>query len=239
MRPAAYWGALSPSQIRLYGDSGSPVIVAWRIDAGEILWWAGPTPLTNEGIKRADNLKLFLNAVSGAKADEPVSIYWDEYFHGQRSSLWSYIEKTPLVWGCLQLLFLALGLLFTFSRRSGPIFTPATVSRLSQLEFVETMGGLYQRAGATAIPVNVSYRRLRFLLTRQFGLAATTLDPELAETARQRLGFDNRLSDVLQDAARSANLEKLSAKRALSLVRQLENYVLQLRTPKPLSKEKN
>jgi len=70
------------------------------------------------------------------------------------------------------------------------------------------------------------------------GLASTTPDPELAETARQRLGFESRLKDVLQDAARSATLEKLSAKRALSLVRQLENYVLQLRMPKPLSKEK-
>jgi hypothetical protein len=109
--------------------------------AGEILWWAAATPLTNAGMTRADNLRLFLNTVSASNAGQPVSIYWDEYFHGQRGSLWSYVEKTPIVWGGLQLTILVLGLLFTFSRRSGPMVMPAVVSRLSPLEFVETIGG--------------------------------------------------------------------------------------------------
>ena len=243
MRPASFWGDLSSSQLQLYGDHGSParsaVVVAWRIGAGEILWWAAATPLTNAGITRADNLRFLLNTVSASNAAEPVPIYWDEYFHGQRGSLWSYVEKTPIVWSGLQLTILVLGLLFTFSRRSGPMVMPAVVSRLSPLEFVETIGGLYQRAGAASIPVAVSYRRLRLELTRRLGLATNVVDSELAQTAGERLGIDNQLRDALQDAALASNLEKLPARRALGMVQRLDSYAAGLRTPKTLSEEKN
>jgi Domain of unknown function (DUF4350) len=238
MRPGANWGSLSSSQLQLYGENGSPIVVRWRMGAGEILWWAAATPLTNAGITRADNLRFFLNSVSASNTAGPVSIYWDEYFHGQHGSLWSYVERTPIVWGGLQLTILLFGLLFTFSRRSGPIVTPAVVSRLSPLEFVETMGGLYQRAGAASIPVAVSYRRLRLELTRRLGLATTVADSDLAQTAGERLGLDNQLSDVLQDAALASNLEKLPARRALGMVQRLESYVPGLTTQRK-SEEKN
>ncbi len=231
MRPAAYWAGLTPKQLGLYGTNGSPAVVAWRMGAGEILWWAAATPLTNAGITRADNLRLFLNTVSESNAGEPVSIYWDEYFHGERGSLWSYVQQTPIPWGGVQLGIFAIGLLFTFSRRSGPLVTPAVVSRLSPLEFVETMGGLYQRAGAASIPVAVSYRRLRLELARRLGLATNIANSELAQTAAQRLGFDHQLGDVFEEAARASNLVKLRDRRALGLVQQMENYEQQLRTP--------
>jgi hypothetical protein len=234
MRSIVYWDGVNPSQLVLYGTQQLPVIIAWRMGQGEIFWWAAATPLTNAGITRADNLRLFLNTVSVPADGEPVSIFWDEYFHGQRGTLWSYVEKTPIAWGCLQLAIFALGLLFTFSRRSGPIVMPAVVSRLSPLEFVETMGGLYQRAGAASIPVALSYRRLRLELTRRLGLATTVADSELAQAAHERLGFDNQLSDVLEDAALASKLEKLPARRALGLVQRLESYVPRLRAPKRL-----
>ena len=142
-------------------------MVAWRMGAGEILWWAGATPLTNAGLSRAGNLRLFLNTVSNAA---PLTVYWDEYFHGQRASLWSYFEGTPVPWGILQAFVIALAVLFTYSRRSGPIVKPAPVSRLSPLEFVDTVGSLYQSARAGSVAVAVSYRRLRFQLSQRMGL---------------------------------------------------------------------
>ena len=95
----ARWGEFSPEQLTLYGDADGPTVVAWRMGAGEILWWAGATPLTNAGLPRAGNLQLFLNTVSNPA---PLTVYWDEYFHGQRASLWSYFEGTPVPWGILQ-----------------------------------------------------------------------------------------------------------------------------------------
>ena len=150
-------GLLEPlgfSAARTLWPAGFPTVVAWRMGQGEVLWWAAATPLTNAGITRAGNLRFFLNTVSRSGDDKPLSIYWDEYFHGERGSLWSYVQKTPVAWGCVQLTIFMFGLIFTFSRRSGPVAMPAVVSRLAPLEFVETMGGLYERANAASIAVD-------------------------------------------------------------------------------------
>jgi Domain of unknown function (DUF4350) len=237
MRPMVFWDELDPSQLALYGEQPSSTVIQWRMGEGAIIWWATATPLTNAGITRADNLRLFLNTVSRYEDGGRVFVYWDEYFHGQRGSLWSYVKATPIGWGILQLSLFALGLIFTFSRRSGPLVTPAVISRLSPLEFVETMGGLYQRAGATSIPVAVSYRRLRLELTRRLGMASTAPDSELALSAVQRLGMDSQLGDALQEAAIESHAGKVSARRALGMVQQMENYVVRIRSPKPASWE--
>jgi hypothetical protein len=224
MRPEAYWGQLRPSQLALYGAGGTTAVVEWRIGDGRVLWWAGATPLTNAGLPRAGNLNLFLNAVSAPASDGPRSIYWDEYFHGERGSLLSYFYKTPLVWGVAQIALGFLCVLFAFARRSGPIAAPPAASRLSPLEFVDTMGGLYQRAGAQSIAVNVSYRHLRLELTRRLGLAAAVTDADLANAAGQRLGLPGDLADTLAEAA-AAGTGKLPAARALTLVQKLTAFL--------------
>src|SRR5580693_523180 len=98
------WQTPEASQLALYGDAGSPVVVSWRIGDGRILWWAAATPLTNSGISREGNLNFFLNAMNFPRPGEKtVEIYWDEYFHGERTSLWSYVRKTPVAWGLMQI----------------------------------------------------------------------------------------------------------------------------------------
>jgi hypothetical protein len=229
IQPQASWGRLTESQLPLYGELDSLGVIRWKLGDGEILWWAGSTPLTNAGITRDDNLAFFLSSVANWSVDEPYKIYWDEYFHGQRSSLWSYFGKTSIAWGLLQLGVLALAVLFSFSRRSGPVFVPAGTSRLSPLEFVDTLGGLYERAGAASSAVSVSYLRLRFLLTRQLGMAPNTSDAELGQAAEQRLGWkDSRLAELLQRAAASSRMAKLSPRDALDQVQKLEQYAVKL-----------
>jgi hypothetical protein len=238
MRPAAYWRDRNPALLRIYGDEKSPAVVSWRIGSGEVLWWAGATPLTNTGIVRAGNLELFLNSMAGPSG-APLSIYWDEYFHGARGSLWSYIAATPLPWGMLQVVLLMLALIFTFSRRSGPVVPPAAVSRLSPLEFVETMGGLYQRAHAAPIAVAAAYRLLRLELIRRLGFPVSGADRDLARAAGQRLGLPrDELAATLEDSARAAGSTKFPARQALDLVQQLEGFVARLRDLNPRLQEK-
>ncbi len=223
MQPHAYWETLTPAQLSLYGESDVTAVVSWRKGAGEILWWAGSTPLTNAGITRNDNLRFFLNSVAKWSDAQSYQIYWDEYFHGQRTSLWSYVGKTSLSWIVVQLGILALAVLITFSRRSGPIYVPAEVSRLSPLEFVDTLGGLYERAGAASLAVSVSYSRLRTLLNRHLSLPSDTGDAQLATAAEQRLGWKDSGLDTLLRRARAATLdEKFSGREALAIVQELE-----------------
>lgn len=229
MQPLAYWKTLTAAQLSLYGASDSAAVVSWQKGDGEILWWAGSTPLTNAGITRNDNLRFFLNSVAKWSDEQNYQIYWDEYFHGQRTSLWSYVGKTSLSWIVVQLGILALAVLFTFSRRSGPIYVPAEVSRLSPLEFVDTLGGLYERAGAASLAVSVSYSRLRTLLNRQLNLPSDTGDAQLATAAEQRLGWkDSGLDTLLRRARAATHDERFSGREALTIVQELERFAEKL-----------
>ena len=229
MQPRAGWGDLSESQLVLYGTQESPAVVAWRFSDGEIEWWAGSTPLNNAGITRTDNLTFFLDSVTNPSTGQPFDIYWDEYFHGQRNSLLSYARKPALLLGLAQIGLLMAAVLFTFSRRSGPVYVPPGVSRLSPLEFVDTLGGLYERAGAAASAVTVSYLRLRFLLQRQLGLPSEISDAELARAAEERLGWkDFQKSDLLQRAGAARRNPNMRDDAALELVQELERQAAEL-----------
>lgn len=225
LQPRASWMKLQPPQIALYGAADAAGVVSWQKGSGEILWWAGSTPLRNDGITMDDNLTFFLNSVGNWNEKTEYHIYWDEYFHGQRSSLWSYVGKTSLAWSVFQVGGLVIAVLFTFSRRSGPTFVPAESSRLWPLEFVDTLGGLYERAGAASSAVSVSYLRLRTLLARQLSLPSSTNDGDLAAAAEQRLGWkDSGLRLWLGRAAAARHEAKYPPSEALEIVQELEKF---------------
>jgi hypothetical protein len=214
--------------------------VSWRIGDGRILWWAGPTPLTNAGISREGNMNLFLDAMNFTTGDRarPSKIYWDEYFHGQRTSLWSYMEKTPVAWGLLQLAMLSCGILLTYSRRSGPVVIPVVASRLSPLEFVDTLGALYERAGAEPAVVGIVYQRFRALLARHLRFSSTVTDAALDEAVQTRLGWKKGgLGEVLQHASAASRARKLAPAEALALIQELERDEEQLGLKKKNVKE--
>jgi len=239
MQPQAYWREPNEEQLALYGNGDSRAVVSWQIDDGAILWWCGPTPLINSGITKDDNLAFFLNSVANRSPENSYQIYWDEYFHGQRSSLWSYARNTPLTWGLIQIGLVAAAVIFTFGRRRGPVYRQAMVSRLSPLEFVDTLGGLYERAGAGSSAVAVSQFRLRYLLTRQLGLPGDTPDVQLAQAAEQRLGWKNfGVENLLGRAEAASRAAKLKSREALDLVQELEGHAQKLEVHPRLSQEK-
>ena len=160
------WKTLAPGQISIYERQGKTGAVWYRFGKGEVIWWAISSPASNGSIREKGNLALLLNSVG-----PPGSrILWDEYFHGMRRSLGSYFAATPLPWAGLQIAFLFLILLFTFSRRSGPLRALAVESRLSPLEFVDTLGSLYQSAQAAPAAVEIIYQRLRLALARRLSI---------------------------------------------------------------------
>ncbi len=229
IQPEALWQDFDDGQLPLFGTADSSAVVNWSLGRGEILWWAGSTPLTNSGITLDDNLTFLLNSVSSGDSEIPREVYWDEYFHGQRASIWSYIGRTSVAWGLAQLGILAVAIVFTFSRRSGPVYLHPGVSRLAPLEFVDTLGGLYERAGAAATAVSVSRLRLRFLMTRQLGFPTDALDADLARAAGERLGWKSAdVSDLLERSRAASSAAKLKAREALELVRGLEQLAARL-----------
>jgi hypothetical protein len=215
-------------QVPLYGEPEEPVVVTWRVEKGRVLWWAAPTPVTNSGISLDGNLPFFLDCVQavrpGARPDQ-TTILWDEYFHGYRGSLWDYFEQTPVPWAILQLAMVAVFVLLAFSRRSGPLYAPAAVSRLSPLEFVDTLGDLYRRANAGSAAVRVAYQRFRTQLVRRLALAPSISNMQLDAAVRERLGWKQPgLMDTLQRAEKAARESDIPSSEALRIVQALEHY---------------
>jgi hypothetical protein len=150
---------------------------------------------------------------------------WDEYFHGYRGSLWDYFEETAVPWAILQLALVALFVMLAFGRRSGPLYAPAAVTRLSPLEFVDTLGDLYRRAGAGSAAVRVAYQRFRALLLRRLALAPSISNAQLDAAVRERLGWKQPgFMETLQDAESAARVGGVAGPDALRIVQALEHY---------------
>jgi hypothetical protein len=228
MNASNRWVASEGAQVPLYGEPEEPVVVTWRLAKGRILWWASPTPVTNSGISRDGNLPFFLDCIQaarpGANPDE-TTVLWDEYFHGYRGSLWDYFKKTPVPWAIFQLALVAVFVLLAFGRRSGPLYAPAAVSRLSPLEFVDTLGDLYRRASAGSATVRVAYQRFRTQLVRRLALAPSISNMQMDAAVRERLGWKQPgFMDTLQRAEKASREENVPGSDALKIVQALEHY---------------
>jgi hypothetical protein len=222
------WMITDGAQVPLYGDAQEAAVVTWKLGKGRVIWWAAPTPVTNSGITREENLPFFLSCIRAVRPGAnpgDITILWDEYFHGYRGSLWGYFQKTPVPWAIFQLAVVALFVLLAFSRRSGPIYAPAVVSRLSPMEFVDTLGDLYRSGGAGPAAVRVAYERFRTQLLRRLALAPSISNADLGAAVRERLGWKQPgLMDILQRADKVSRGTALSNSEALKLVQALEHY---------------
>jgi hypothetical protein len=236
LSPQAYWSRES-SALVLYGSRTQTVVVHYRHGDGEVLWWAAATPLTNAGLKEPGNLEFLLASIGDR---ESTRVLWDEYFHGYGEAPAAGM-KHPLLEGLLvQAGVLALAFLLTFSRRSGPVRPMPEAARLSPLEFVETLGGLYQQARAASVAVDVYEQRFRYWVTRRLGLAANVTPEELERAVRERWKFeDEQFRQVLRASASGRYRPDLAPKQALQLVRALYSYAARLKLFPTSPKEKH
>jgi hypothetical protein len=222
------WIASNGAQVPLYGDPEEPVVVTWRLEKGRVLWWAAPTPVTNSGISREGNLPFFLGCIQAVRPGAgagATTVLWDEYFHGYRGSLWDYFVGTPVPWAILQLALVAAFVLLAYGRSSGPLYAPASVSRLSPLEFIDTLGDLYRRANAGSAAVRVAYQRFRTQLVRRLALAPSVSNMQLDAAVRERLSWKQPgLMDTLQRADKAARETDVHSSDALKIVQALEHY---------------
>jgi hypothetical protein len=238
MRTWSYWASKDPSHIVHYTAGDKPVVVSYRVAKGEVIWWAGPTPLTNAGLKEPGSVELLLNSIS--TDTKPSRILWDEYFHGESKSLLATIKDTPIGWAAAQAGLVLVVVILTFSRRSGPVVPLVEESRLSPLEFVETLGGLYRRAGATQVALEVSYNRFRHLLTRRLGIRPESSAAEMAAAVEQRLKYRNpAFAQTLLRAEALLNNYDLKEDEAVAVVQALNDYARDLQLIPAVGEEQN
>lgn len=234
MAAEASWQPYS-SAYPLYSVGEQNVVVKYPYGRGEVLWWASATPLTNAGLKEKGNLEFLLACLGDSKNE----ILWDEYIHGYRDTLALTVAHSPVKWVVLQLVLLGLAVLATFSRRSGPVCQPPVEGRLSPLEFVQTLGGLYEKAGTPAVAVDICYQRFRYWLTRRLGMGSNVSLNDLEAAVRDRWARnDEHFAAILRRSEAAKNDPYLSDSEALHLVQELEEYAVRYRLFEGSRKEK-
>jgi hypothetical protein len=232
--PQARWPSYSPAY-SLYGDGDEIVVVKYPYGRGEVLWWAAATPLTNAGLRESGNLEFLLANVGDTKAP----ILWDEYVHGYREDLGSSVAHSPVKWLLLQMALLGLAVVATFSRRSGPLSVPVSDVRLSPLEFVQTLGGLYENAGTASVAVDICYQRFRYWLTRRLGVANNISIQDLESAVRDRFApRDERFGAILRRCESAKSDPYLGEAEALQLVQELDQYASRWKLFESRRKEK-
>lgn len=211
---------LDAAYVTVYGSDPGGVVRTARVGAGRAIWWAGSSPLSNGAIAESGNLELLMNALGPREARV---VLWDEHYHGHARSLWSYTTATPLGWGLAQFGLMAAAALATYSRRRGPVRPKVVDARTSPMEFVETLGGLYEQARAASASVAAAHARLRRLLLAATGLPPSTSGDALARAVDARLGIpEAETRNVLAEAERAATDPSIAAAEGLAVVRRVQ-----------------
>jgi hypothetical protein len=212
--------------VPLYVANRRTVVVHIRKRRGDLFWWASPTPLTNAGINKAENLAFVLASLGPMTGRR---VLYDEYFHGYRPSMVQTMMRTPVKWVAAQGVLIGLVVLATYSRRSGPIMAAVTDVRLSSLEFVRTLGTLYRRARGAAIPVDVAYAGFRSALRERHGIGVSVEAATAAALVAQHRAVDAAALATLMRACEAARERTdLRSAEALRLVQQLHDRSMEL-----------
>jgi hypothetical protein len=223
MAPEATWSVGNPEHRVQYGCNGHPAVVEYGWGKGRAVWWAGSTPLENGSISRAANLDLFLNSLGPREGHR---FYWDESLHGDVRSVWSFAAGPSLTLLWFGLTVLALLIVLSFSRRSGPVRHLPAPARATPIEFLDALGSLYRNAGAASTAVAIAWERFRRHTLRTCGLRGNRMGAaELAQLIRRRFaGANPSLEADLAACEDAAWGESVTSRQALKLIQTLHEH---------------
>jgi len=227
MVPEASWAEGDPAHRIEFSCAGNPAVVEFDWGKGHVVWWAGSTPLENGSIGRAHNLDLLLNSLGPREGHR---FYWDESLHGDIRSTWSYVAGPSWTMLWFGLLGMALLIVFSFSRRSGPVRDLPPPARTTPIEFLEALGSLYRNAGAASTAISVAWERFRRHSLRLCGQRGTKMDAaELAAVIRRRFPqADASLEADLAACEDAAWGESANPRQALKLIQTLHGHYKKL-----------
>jgi hypothetical protein len=227
--PNAGWKETRPEMQSAYACAGQPVVVQYPVGNGTAIWWASSTPLENGSITRGSNLELLLNSIGPPTTGQRV--LWDESLHNPAPTQWDYVRGP--VWPLL--LFGSLGfailVVFSFSRRSGPIRPLPQTPRTTPIEFLEALGALYRSTGANSTALQIAWERFRSQAALITGQRNPKLSAsELTGAIERRFGsIAKSMEKDLLVAEEACFDESIKPRRALAIVQSLRQHEETLR----------
>jgi len=223
MVPEAAWQVGNPAHRIQYSCAGQPAVVEYEYGKGHVVWWSSATPLENGMLARANNLDLLLNSLGPREGHR---FFWDESLHGDVRSNWSYVAGPArnMLW--IGLPVLGLLIVFSFSRRSGPVRDLPQAPRAAPIEFLDALGSLYRGAGASSTAVAVALERFRRHSLQLCGLRTGPMGAsELAAAIRRRFPHaDSSLEADLAACEDASWSESIEPRAALKLIQALHAH---------------
>jgi hypothetical protein len=223
MVPEATWEVGNPTQRIEYSCAGQPAVVEYAYGLGHVVWWASSTPLENGSLARAANLDLLLNSIGPRDGHR---FYWDESLHGEVRSDWSYVSGPTVALLWTGLILVSILIVFSFSRRSGPVRELPPPPRATPIEFLEALGSLYRSAGASSTAITIAWERFKRYALRLCGLRQSPMSAaELAGAIRRRFPQADPSLEADLAACEDARLnEKIEPRAALKVIQTLHRH---------------
>jgi hypothetical protein len=223
MRPEASWQVGNPAHREEYSCGGEPAVVEYNWGNGHAVWWASSTPLENGSLARANDLDLLLNSLGPREGHR---FYWDESLHGEVRSNWSYASGPALTLLRIGLPVMALLIVLSFSRRSGPVRDLPAPARATPVEFLQALGSLYRNAGAASTAVAIAWEQFRRRSLRLCGRRASAMGAaELARVIRGRFPKADAALEADLTACEEASWgEVIHPREALKLIQKLHGH---------------
>jgi len=202
-------------------------VVEFDWNKGHAVWWASATPLENGSLARANNLDLLLNSLGPR---DHHHFYWDESLHGDIRSDWSYASGPALTMLQISLPLLGLLIVFSFSRRSGPVRDLPTPPRATPVEFLMALGSLYRNADASSTAVAIAWERFRRRALQLCGLKGSQMNAaDLAALIRRRSpASDPSLETDLAACEATLRSDTIAPREALKLIQTLHRHLEKL-----------
>jgi hypothetical protein len=203
------------------GDRAAVLI--FPVGHGAVLYWSQSHPMSNEGLRDNANLQLLLASLPANRR----RVLFDEYVHDFSDTLWNHASQTPLIALRWQLALLMLALIFSFSRRHGPLRDLETTPRTSPLEFSHSMGSVYHRAGAGEAAVDQAQRGLFDFIEHRCCISRSILEQPpaaICQALANRLNYTNPALEALLVPPDG----RLEPARALARVRALHDVIQEI-----------
>jgi hypothetical protein len=223
METQASWQLGDPRFHVDYYCENDPAVVEYDEGGGHVVWWSDSSPLENASISRDNNLNLFLNSLGPRDGHD---FYWDESLHGESHSEWFYARGPALNLILIGLTGIGVLVVFSFSRRSGPLREIPGQVRATPVEFLEALGSLYGKAGASSTALSLAFDEFRRRIGDLCGRRGTLPSAEeLVHLIRTR--FPQAPTEIGHDlisCERETSNDRLEPKHALALIQKMNQH---------------
>lgn len=203
-----------PLLVHLATADGRSVLVSWPEGQGRVYWSADLEWLTNARIAQADNLQLALGVLTPPPGGQ---VAFDEYHHGFAAvERWYQVLRGPLLLLLAQAALALAAMYWAYGVRFGsPRALPAGPPRAA-VEYVQSMGLLYQRARARPAVLAALHGSLRRELGRLLGNSRGLAHDELARRAAAAAGVPaGEIMDALDRTSPEARPQPAEAELLL------------------------